>query len=274
MRKKKHAAHENHERWLVSYADFMTLLFAFFVVMFAVSQVDTKKMGRFTEAFSKAVGIDVFPLNGESLLAGGATMNEDGSNYPVREKDKDIEDLRKALGTKGSELQGMQIMESGGGLVLRLPENVVFDSGDARVKVGAASMLKTVAPELIHRSVEVRIEGHTDNRPISTGRFHSNWDLSTARAISVMQIFLDEGLSPEHVAVSGYGEFRPVADNSTDEGRRQNRRVDLVIRALKSDEEQSRKAPEIASATAARPENSETSNAPLATHHEGEQVHR
>jgi chemotaxis protein MotB len=126
----------------------------------------------------------------------------------------------------------MQIMQAGGELVLRLPENVFFDSGDARVKEGAVTMLRAVAPELARRAVEVRIEGHTDNRPISTGRFHSNWDLSTARAISVMTLFLDEGLSPKRVAVAGYGEFRPVADNATDEGRRQNRRVDLVVSAI------------------------------------------
>jgi chemotaxis protein MotB len=210
----------------------MTLLFAFFVVMFAVSQVDSKKMGRFTEAFSKAVGIDVFPLNGESIMAGGTQTDEGSTNYPERHREAEIEDLRAALGNKGDLLRGMQIMQSGGELVLRLPENVFFDSGDARVKEKAVVMLRTVAPELARRAVEVRIEGHTDNRPINTGRFHSNWDLSTARAISVMTIFLDEGLPPKHVAVAGYGEFRPVADNATDEGRRQNRRVDLVVSAI------------------------------------------
>jgi chemotaxis protein MotB len=270
MRKKKHAGHVNHERWLVSYADFMTLLFAFFVVMFAVSQVDSKKMGRFTEAFSKAVGIDVFPLNGESIMAGGTQTDEGATNYPERQREGEIEDLRAALGSKGDLLRGMQIMQSGGELVLRLPENVFFDSGDARVKEAAIAMLRTVAPELVGRSVEVRIEGHTDNRPISTGRFHSNWDLSTARAISVMTLFLDEGLSPKRVAVAGYGEFRPVADNGTDEGRRQNRRVDLVISAIRKSEAPRATASDGTQATEATTETLEGPRESHRSDHDGE----
>jgi chemotaxis protein MotB len=274
MRKKKHPAHENHERWLVSYADFMTLLFAFFVVMFAVSQVDSKKMGRFTEAFSKAVGIDVFPLNGESIMAGGTQTDEGATNYPERRRDAEIEDLRAALGSKGDLLRGMQIIQVGGELVLRLPENVFFDSGDARVKVAAVAMLRAVASELVRRAVEVRIEGHTDNRPISSGRFHSNWDLSTARAISVMTLFLDEGLSPNHVSVSGYGEYRPVADNATDEGRRQNRRVDLVIGAIRKPDSQIATPDETTQGDEASPQASEeTPSEPVAPDREVDRSH-
>jgi chemotaxis protein MotB len=234
-RKKKHPEHVNHERWLVSYADFITLLFAFFVVMFAVSQVDSKKVGRFTEAFSKAVGIDVFPMSGQSLLSGGLTP-EESTGKAEQGIESVIDELRKTLAqmseSKSEALKGLQVIKLRNELVLRLPEGVFFDSGDARVKVSTSRMLKVLLPELKKRPVEVRIEGHTDNRPISTGRFHSNWELSTARAIAVMESFFQEGMPPDRTSIAGYGEYRPIADNATEEGRKQNRRVDLVVTAI------------------------------------------
>ncbi len=234
MRKKKHPEHVNHERWLVSYADFITLLFAFFVVMFAVSQVDSKKMGRFTEAFSKAVGIDVFPMHGESLLAGGRTPDET-AGPSAQGVTSVLEDLRASLAKMAASndaLQGLQVIKLREELVLRLPEGVFFDSGDARVKDATGRMFKVLTPELTKRSLEVRIEGHTDNRPIASGKFRSNWELSTARASAVMAVVLAEGLPPERTSIAGYAEYRPIADNTTDDGRRQNRRVDIVVTAV------------------------------------------
>jgi chemotaxis protein MotB len=234
MRKKKHPEHVNHERWLVSYADFITLLFAFFVVMFAVSQVDSNKVGRFTEAFSKAVGIDVFPMSGESLLTGGKTP-DDTSGPADQGLASVLDDLRTTLSTMATSnnaLQGLQVVKLRNELVLRLPEGVFFDSGDSRVKDATSQMLKVLLPELKRRPVDVRIEGHTDNRPILSGRFRSNWELSTARAIAVMEIFVAEAMPPERTSIAGYAEFRPIADNATDEGRKQNRRVDLVVTAI------------------------------------------
>ena len=234
MRKKKHPEHVNHERWLVSYADFITLLFAFFVVMFAVSQVDSKKMGRFTEAFSKAVGIDVFPMHGESLLAGGKTP--DDTNGPSAQgRTSVLDDLRATLAkmAEGNDaLQGLQVIKMRQELVLRLPEGVFFDSGDARVKDATGRMFKILTPELKNRSLEVRIEGHTDDRPMASGRYRSNWELSTARASAVMAVMLAEGMPPERTSIAGYAEYRPIADNATDDGRKQNRRVDFVGTAL------------------------------------------
>jgi chemotaxis protein MotB len=233
MRKKKHPEHVNHERWLVSYADFITLLFAFFVVMFAVSQVDSKKVGRFTEAFSKAVGINVLPMEGQSLLTGGQQIEESGKGEQPGLFD--LDSLRSTL-TKMAEasgrLQGLQIIQRRNELVLRLPESVVFDTGDARVKDGSVETLKLIAPELRDRDVEVRVEGHTDDQPVTSGRFRSNWELSTARATSVMMVLVAEGLTSQRVSVSGYGEFRPVAPNASEDGRKQNRRVDLVVTAI------------------------------------------
>ena len=235
-RKKKHPEHVNHERWLISYADFITLLFAFFVVMFAVSQVDTKKLGHFTEAFSKAVGLDVFPMSGESVLAGGTSTDDEQKDTTTEEQGLiEMNGLRstlRALSQKDA-LKGLQILKVGNQLVLRLPENLFFDTGDARVKETATQILKLISPELNGRAnLEVRVEGHTDDRPVKSGRYRSNWELSTARAEMVMQVLVDSGLPMTRVSIAGYAEYRPVADNGTDEGRKQNRRVDLVVTAM------------------------------------------
>jgi chemotaxis protein MotB len=200
-----------------------------------VSQVDSKKVGRFTEAFSKAVGIDVFPMSGQSLMSGGRTPDE-SSGQAEQGIESVIDELKKTLArmsdSQNDELKGLQVIKLRNELVLRLPEGVFFDSGDARVKESTSRMLKVLLPELKKRPVEVRIEGHTDNRPISTGRFRSNWELSTARASAVMERFFAEGMPPDRVSIAGYGEYRPIAGNSTEEGRKQNRRVDLVVTAI------------------------------------------
>jgi chemotaxis protein MotB len=235
-RKKKHAEHVNHERWLVSYADFITLLFAFFVVMFAVSQVDTKKLGHFTEAFSKAVGVNVMPMSGQSLLEGNSAEEEVKESPSGETGTGELDQLGAALtalaGSEGDALRGLQIIRRGNELILRLPEAIFFDVGDARVKAATITTLKLIAPKLNERHVEVRVEGHTDDRPIVSGRYRSNWELSSARAIGVMTALMGAGIPPERVSLAGYGEYRPVATNTTEDGRKQNRRVDLVVTPL------------------------------------------
>lgn len=234
MRKKKHPEHVNHERWLISYADFITLLFAFFVVMFAVSQVDTKKVGRFTESFSKAVGVELFMDPGHGILPASESLAP-----PRSEADKDtslsgeLKDVRAALITKGQsakELKSLEVQERRNELVLRLPMGLLFDSGDDALKPTALPVLRSIAAEVRNRPVNVRVEGHTDDRPIRTARFHSNWDLSAARATAViMELSGAGGIAPPRLSASGYGEFHPLASNGTFEGRAKNRRVDLVL---------------------------------------------
>jgi chemotaxis protein MotB len=234
MRKKRQPEHVNHERWLISYADFITLLFAFFVVMFAVSQVDNKRVGRFTEAFSKALGVDVFPQPGTNLVSGGngglaGDVDRQEPPQPEIEKLRDAIEAAVAAG-QGTGAQGVQVIRKGNELTLRLPDNIFFDSGEATVKDAALRTMRLLTPELRTRNVEVRVEGHTDDRPISTGRYPSNWELSTARATAVMLRLRAEGLEPARLSIAGYGEFRPIAPNATDDGRRQNRRVDIVVK--------------------------------------------
>jgi chemotaxis protein MotB len=231
MRKKKPAEHVNHERWLVSYADFITLLFAFFVVMFAVSQVDTKRMGRFTEAFSKAMGDEMFPEHGKGILPADEEMLQKpsrGADELPAELEK-IKAMVRSLAEKGEALQGLQVLQRRNELVLRLSDNIFFESGDDTIKAPAALIIHVLGPELAKRQVDIRVEGHTDDRPIKTFRFRSNWDLSTGRATAVLVKLADEGVPPTRLAAAGYGEFRPIAPNTTEDGRKQNRRVDLIV---------------------------------------------
>jgi chemotaxis protein MotB len=234
-RKKKHPEHVNHERWLVSYADFMTLLFAFFVVMFASSQVDTQKVGRFTESFSKAVGIEVFPESGKSLLGGNASKE---ANTIAGKGDQslptELEELRLAMQQKAKqqELVGVQVLIRRNEIVLRLADNVVFASGTDEIQPAARAVLGRIADDLKSRKVDIRVEGHTDDKPIKTARFRSNWDLSTSRATAVVADFANAGIEPTRLSAAGYGEFHPVASNGTPEGRAANRRVDIVVTAM------------------------------------------
>lgn len=233
-RKKKHPEHVNHERWLISYADFITLLFAFFVVMFAVSQVDSKKVGRFTESFSKAIGVDTFPEPGAGLLPGGTqpARRDEPNNVQKLALAPELEDLRAQLDDlrKKSELpKALQVLQRRNELVIRLSESLFFDAGDDRLKEPSAKAMRTLGAQLKSRNVDIRIEGHTDNRPIRTARFRSNWDLSTSRATAVVAILADALIAPDRLSAAGYGEFHPIATNETAEGRRQNRRVDIVI---------------------------------------------
>jgi chemotaxis protein MotB len=231
MRKKKHPEHVNHERWLVSYADFITLLFAFFVVMFAVSQVDSKKMGRFTEAFSKALGEDMFPDRGRGFMPASdveAKKTGEGEGQLPPEL-AELEKSLKSMAQDNDALKGLQVIERRNELVLRLADTIFFESGDDSLKPPAVLMLHALAPELAKRHVDIKIEGHTDDRPIHTVRFRSNWDLSTGRATAVLAKLAAENIEPVRLSAAGYGEFRPVAPNATEDGRKQNRRVDLVV---------------------------------------------
>jgi len=234
-RKKKHPEHVNHERWLVSYADFITLLFAFFVVMFAVSQVDSKKVGRFTESFSKAVGVDIFPQPGKGIMPGvsDAVPGLDSDPAKTSALPAELEGLQATLSKtqEGEEpaSPAIQMVARRNELVLRLNDGLLFDSGNDAIREPAVKVLQRIVGELKKRQVDVRVEGHTDNRPIHTARFRSNWELSTSRATAVVALLAGEGLLAPRLSAAGYGEFHPLGENGTEDGRRKNRRVDLIV---------------------------------------------
>ncbi len=254
MSRRKHppqAEHENHERWLVSYADFITLLFAFFVTMYAVSRADGNKMGSAIESFQKALGSiipiafthkepGVFPEKDVPIyfsisppIEGKAVSVSRGGLLKTAEHIKtEIEKLSNVTGTNGRfnfSDQIKYILEDRG-LVIRISDQIFFASGEASIRQEMKPILNILGQTFEKISNPIRIEGHTDSIPIQTPRFPSNWELSTERATMIVRYLLNHfQIDPNRLSASGYAEFRPVATNHTAEGRLQNRRVDFVI---------------------------------------------
>jgi chemotaxis protein MotB len=244
-RKHKHPEHVNHERWLVSYADFVTLLFAFFVVLFATSQTDTNKLGRFTESFSKAVGAEFFPNPGQGLLPGDVLPTgapEEGPHGPMPEELRGLGIALEDGKTTGVAPTDLEVVSRRNELVVRLPDGMLFASGDDAIDDASRQKLEKLAALLAARNVQVRVEGHTDDIPISSGRFRSNWELSAARSMAVVRLLSKSGIAKDRLSGAGYGEFRPVSPNDGDTNRRKNRRVDLVVSVAQDDVDGGRKA--------------------------------
>lgn len=238
-RKVRHEEHVNHERWLVSYADFITLLFAFFVVMFAVSQVDSNKVGRFAESVRSASKWQLF----EEEMKGPVPVlaDESGTHAGMHEDEKGKgseqaaelyrgirERLQQTLG-EGLTSGRIKLVDGPDGLVIRLRDSAYFPSGSADIRGEYSADLKAVADAIAGIKSPIRIEGHTDSRPIQNATYRSNWDLSAARAASVLAYFTSHQVSEENLSIVGYADRRPVADNGNDDGRGRNRRVDIVV---------------------------------------------
>jgi chemotaxis protein MotB len=230
-----------HDRWLVSYADFVTLLFAVFVVLFAFSWHSKQAI----QTVSTAIHSGFQSLSATSAETGTATVlaEQESASSPsnLQAARVDTEALNKELrGVLGESISKHEIVmqQTTEGLIISLRELGFFNSGEAKLLPGAAEKLEDTARVLRQHGMEVRVEGHSDDQPIHTAEFHSNWELSTARAMSVLTLLVDEaGFPPEKVSVAGYGAYRPVADDATVEGRRMNRRVDLVIIAPRTKEQ-------------------------------------
>jgi chemotaxis protein MotB len=205
------SAIENHsrDRWLISYADLLTLLLALFIVMYAAS--DKERAHQIAESFSTQ------QIGGNGILPGSTSEKDDRDKF----ERKMLED--PVL------IQRAKMRQTKEGLVVSLSEAGFFAPGEAVISGEAESVIATLAETLKNAGVRVRIEGHTDSTPISNAKYPSNWELSTARASSVLARLIDMGIEPERLSAAGYGGFQPIADNSTAEGRAQNRRVDVVI---------------------------------------------
>ena len=236
--KRRPKGHANHERWLVSYADFMTLLFAFFVVMYASSQTDKGKIGKLAVAIETAfkdLGIFNLPSSKVPPVSSGPTQEGMPTITALREQST-VSNLAKLQNELAQQLKNelargeVAIKVGHEGLVVSLREVGFFDSGSADVRLKSEPTVARIARVLGHGQYLVRIEGHTDDRPIHTQRFESNWELSTSRATEMAKLFVTRyGFPPESLSVAGYAEFHPAAPNTTPEGRAQNRRVDLVV---------------------------------------------
>lgn len=237
-RRRSHEEPENHERWLVSYADFITLLFAFFVVMYSISSLNEGKYKILSDSLVGVFNqpdraIKPIPVGEERPRAGQADpdISEDvqsGHEMPVDPLDSIVRSMRAAfadlIGTNQLTVRGNELW-----VEIELSSGLLFPSGDALPNDQAFAILDKVASILAPFDNPVHVEGFTDNLPISTDKFPTNWELSAARAGSVVRMLAAGGVEPSRLAAVGYGEFQPIADNVTAEGRARNRRVILVI---------------------------------------------
>lgn len=239
-RHKKHE-HVNHERWLVSYADFITLLFAFFVVLFASGQADKKKQQRFATAMNQAFSqMALFePHSKQPALTESSGPNPEATPKPVElplqtsahALEQQVQQLIQQQVSQGKiHSDAITVRSTPEGVVVSLHEAGFFDSASAQVRPSALDALSSVIAQL--PAGGVRVEGHTDDQPIHSALYASNWELSSARASAIARLLLEHShTDPATLAVAGYAEFHPVASNATPEGRAQNRRVDIVLLA-------------------------------------------
>ncbi|WP_332674487.1 flagellar motor protein MotD [Aromatoleum sp.] len=242
--------HENHERWLVSYADFITLLFAFFVVMYSLSSVNEGKYRVLSESLvsafrSGAIVPDGAPSAPAVVPAVAPVLPP--AQQPV-ERAADVarreaalhrmtnmaDEIRRVLAplTQGGQVR---VTEGARGISVEINASVLFAPGDAALDPSAVAALRAVADVLARADFPITIEGHTDNLPISTSRFPSNWELSAVRASSVVRLFIEAGVRGALLTAAGYGDQRPVTENYTEEGRARNRRVTILIESMLGD---------------------------------------
>src|SRR5579862_1466443 len=252
-RRKVFPKHANHERWLVSYADFITLLFAFFVVLFASAQVDRRKISKLTVAIQVAFQqLGVFPGSTTNVpipvaepipyssvqIIQSATKESRQEEPPKDTAEAASEEAN--LAALQSELQQalrkeiaertVSLHREREGLVISLREFGFFDSGSTALRPSAMPAVDRIASILSVRTCRLRIEGHTDNIPIHTRQIESNWELSTARSTELVRLLiLRYRFSPDRLSAAGYAEYHPIASNDTAQGRAQNRRVDIVV---------------------------------------------
>jgi chemotaxis protein MotB len=243
-RRHKAEAHANHERWLVSYADFITLLFAFFVVMFATAQADHGKAARVSESVRKALEEGQVKSVVQAILGGtqdekgngNAMLKGPGGSKPILRESPppadlagSVESLREALKLEITKGQIKVTLEQRG-LVISLREAAFFASGNDIVYTGTYTSIEKIAGAITALPNQVRLEGHTDAVPIHNSRFRNNWELSAARSIAMLDLLVSRfDIPTKRFAVAGYADNVPLESNDTEEGRAHNRRVDIVI---------------------------------------------
>jgi len=261
MRKRKihTAGNENNERWMVSYADFITLLFAFFVVMYAVSSVNEGKYRVLSDSLSTAFNVDARAL--DPIQVGKIKRSGDPTSFKLIKKpvvinrkdiprpqpqprtgdqknagDKAITVLFEGVRTSIAELSDqnlIQVHNNEFGVEIEISTQVLFDSGGTQLSSQSRPVLEKLANVLAPFPHEINVQGYTDNQPIQSNLYPSNWELSTARAASVVKLFMQLGIAAKRLSATGYGEYRPITNNDTDVGRQRNRRVVIFIPVLK-----------------------------------------
>ena len=249
-RKKEPEPHVNHERWLVSYADFITLLFAVFVVLYAMGVSDKKKVEEVVKSIQSSFGMATAGANAAKINVIASqeitvipALKPEVKVEPMgrartgqgktRANEKDFRQIKAAIEAylvkKGAQ-EKVSLEITRRGLIVSLKEAGFFASGQADIKPESYELINTIAEVVTQYNNPLRLEGHTDNVPISTAQFPSNWELSTARATNGLKYLLKNfDIETDKISATGYGEFRPLATNEAPEGRAKNRRVDLVM---------------------------------------------
>ncbi len=219
---------EPHTGWEVTYGSFAMILLCFFVMVCSFVTFEEAKVARFVRSFSAVL----------KIFGGGTKMEEGPLILPpspdMIEKDSPMSTLmhrvKEVAEKKGITGDTLELVMTERGLVLRLKSAAAFDLGSARLSSKTKELLKGIAPFLLEVENPIRIEGHTDNLPISTVEFPSNWELSTSRAVNVLRYLVEECSLPQHrLSAAGYGEYRPIAPNDREENRAKNRRVEIII---------------------------------------------
>ncbi|MFZ6679915.1 flagellar motor protein MotD [Undibacterium sp. Tian12W] len=241
-RKKYHEEPDNHERWLVSYADFITLLFAFFVVMYAISSLNEGKYrvlsNSLTGAFGKVMTVNPKPVDAQieqKIKLDPLPLVKNRINEGLRKEKaqmttmaKDIMTVLEPLVREGK----VRVTQTSRGITIEINASLLFAPGDARLNVDSIQALRAIAGVLKIDTHAIQVEGHTDNLPINNPIFPSNWELSAVRASTVARLLTENGVDENRVTAVGQGAKLPVSDNDTPEGRARNRRVSVTILAV------------------------------------------
>ncbi len=245
-RRKSEEEHENHERWLVSYADFITLLFAFFVVMYSISQVNEGKYKVLANSINAAfhaipgasAGVLPSTVPAQPIVPPTKSNSEIKMEQMKRQNQEKMRNIAKAIMQALRPLVKdgkVRVTETALGITVEINASILFEPGQSLMEESAILSMTTLGQILAPTEFPIIVEGYTDNIPISNAQFPSNWELSGARASSVVRLFIDNGVAPNNLTATGYADQRPVADNATPEGRMRNRRVSIMIESKIND---------------------------------------
>ncbi|NMG45218.1 flagellar motor protein MotD [Aromatoleum toluvorans] len=244
-RQEDEANRENHDRWLVSYADFITLLFAFFVVMYSLSSVNEGKYRVLSDSLINAFRNVTVNVPGDPVIVPPPAVAPPKPAPLPPTPDEEVERRRreyKRMTTMAEDIRGVleplmqggqvQVSEGARGISVEINAKVLFAPGDAVLSTPAVTALRAVAEVLARADFPITVEGHTDNLPIRTGRYPSNWELSAVRASTVVRLFIESGVRGGRLTAAGYADQRPITDNTNEEGRARNRRVTILIESM------------------------------------------
>lgn len=235
-RRRKREEHDNRDRWLISYADFVTLLFAFFVVMYSISSVNEEKFKTLGVALNSALNKHAIPVTPTAMPEQNPQFMVDRNTARLGVQQRKIQERMKNLGAGLSQVMSeliaqhqVSVNQTKRGVEIDISASTLFRTGEATLQPSTLEVLRKVAAVLSKEELPIEVEGHTDDIPIATAQFPSNWELSSARASSVVRLLIESGVSAKRLAVVGLAANQPLAPNNSPENRARNRRVTITI---------------------------------------------